>query len=112
MPRTPIAYTDPAKTGTTLPTATAADVVNGNSVINDGRILCIAKNSSGSTIRNVIVTPTNTVDGLVPAAHTTPIPVSSSLLLGPWEIANYSTTLQISGDSATDVTFLFVHFPG
>ncbi len=112
MPRTAIAYTDPAKSGTTLPAPTAVDVSNGNSVINDGRVLCIAKNSNGATVRNVIVTPTNTVDGLVPAARTTPIPASTSLLLGPWEIANYSTTLQISGDNATDVTFLFVHFPG
>jgi hypothetical protein len=112
MARTNINYTDPAKTGTTLPAPSAADVSNGNTVINDGRVLCIAKNSNVSTPRNVIVTPTATVDGLVPAARTTPLPASTSLLMGPWEVANYSTALAISGDNATDVSFLFIHFPG
>lgn len=112
MPRTNIAYTDPSKNGTTLPVPSAADVSNGNAVINDGRVLCIAKNSNVSTPRNVIVTPTATVDGLVPAARTTPLPASTSLLMGPWEVSNYSNSLQISGDNATDVSFLFIHLPG
>lgn len=111
MARTQIVYTDPAKTGTTLPSPTAADVSNGQYINNDGRVLVIAKNS-GASSRNVTVTPSATVDGLVPAARTTPIGVGVSLLMGPWEIANYSNLLAISGDNATDVSFLAIHFPG
>ena len=33
------------------------------------------------------------------------------MLFGPWEVANYSTSLQISGDNATDVSFLVLHIP-
>jgi hypothetical protein len=87
-------------------------VANGNSIVNDGRIVVIAINGSGSTIRNVIVTPTATVDGLAAAARTSPIPISSSIILGPWDTGNYGTTLQISGDSATDVRFQVIHLPG
>lgn len=112
MPRTAIAFTEPSRAGTALPAAVAADVTNGNSVVNDGRILIIASNSNVSTVRNAIVTATGTVDGLVPATRTSPIPASSSILLGPWDVGNYSTTLQISGDNATDVKFQVLHFPG
>lgn len=113
MARTSIAYTEPSKTGTLLPAATAVDVTNGNQVLNnDGRVFVIAKNANVSTPRNVIVTPTATVDGLVPAARTSPIAANTSMLFGPWEVANYSTTLQISGDNATDVSFLVLHMPG
>lgn len=111
MPRTNINYTEPSKSGTLLPAATAADVSNGNSVANDGRVYAIVKNANVSTPRNLIVTPTATVDGLVPAARTSPIAASTSMLFGPWEVANYSTTLQLSGDNATDVSILLLHMP-
>lgn len=112
MPRTNINATSPSKTGTTLPAATAVDVANGNSVINDGRVVVIATNSNVSTPRNVVVTPTATVDGLTAAARTTPLPASSSMLLGPWEVSNYGEVLQISGDNATDVKLQPIRFPG
>lgn len=113
MPRTPLTNTiEPTRAGVAFPVGTAADVVNGNSIANDGRVIVIATNSNASVIRNVIVTATGTVDGLVPAVRTSPIPVSSSIILGPWDVGNYSTTLQLSGDNATDVKFQIVHFPG
>lgn len=112
MPRTALTSYEPTRAGVALPAAVAADVTNGNSVVNDGRIVVIASNSNGAVIRNVIVTPTGTVDGLAAATRTSPIPVSSSILLGPWDVGNYSTTLQISGDNATDVKFQVLHFPG
>jgi hypothetical protein len=113
MARTPISWTEPSKSGTVLPAPTAADVSNGNVVVgNDGRVIAIVKNSNVSTPRNLIVTPTATVDGLVPAARTSPIAASTSMLFGPWEVANYSTSLQLSGDNATDVSILVLHIPG
>lgn len=113
MPRTALTnIIEPTRAGLAFPQGTLADATNGNSIANDGRVIVIAINSSASTIRNVIVTPTATVDGLAAAARTTPIPTSSSVILGPWDIGNYGTTLQISGDSSTDVRFQIVHFPG
>jgi hypothetical protein len=113
MPRTALTnIIEPTRAGVAFPAGTLADVTNGNSIANDGRIVVIATNSNASIIRNVIVTATATVDGLLPATRTSPIPVSSSILLGPWDIGNYSTTLQISGDNATDVKFQVIHFPG
>lgn len=112
MPRTNINFTEPTRAGVAFPAGTLADVTNGNSVVNDGRIVVIAANSNASVIRNVIVTATGTVDGLIPATRTSPIPVSSSIILGPWDVGNYSTVLQISGDNATDVKFQVIHFPG
>ena len=111
MPRTQLNYTEPTRAGVAFPAGVAADVTNGQYINNDGRVIVIAINS-GATIRNVIVTPTATVDGLVPAARTSPIPATSSIILGPWDVGNYSTTLQISGDNATDVKFQAIHMPG
>lgn len=113
MPRTPLTnIVAPSKNGTPFPAGTAADVVNGNSVANDGRVIVIASNSNASVVRNATVTPTGTVDGLTAAARTSPIPAQSSILLGPWEIGNYSTTLALSGDNATDVKFQIIQMPG
>lgn len=103
---------EPTRAGVAFPAGTLADSTNGNSIANDARVVVIAANASGSVVRNVTVTPTATVDGLAPAARTTPIPISSSVILGPWDVGNYSTTLQISADSSTDVRFQIVHFPG
>lgn len=113
MPRTALTnIIEPTRTGVAFPAGTAADVSNGNSISNDGRVVVIAINSNASLPRNVTVTPTATVDGLTAAARTTAIPAQSSVLLGPWDVANYSTTLQISGDNATDVKFQIIRFPG
>jgi len=113
MARTPIAYVEPTKAGTTFPAETTADVANGNSVLgNDGRVVVLCRNSNGaSTARVVTITPTATVDGLVPAARTVSIPAGASKLLGPYEVANYGTTLLISGDNA-ELKFTPIHFPG
>lgn len=113
MPRTALTnIIEPTRAGTAFPAGVAADVANGNSIVNDGHVAVIAANSNGATIRNVTVTPTATVDGLAVAARTSPIPVSSSILLGPWDTATYGTVLAISGDNATDVKFQVIHFPG
>lgn len=112
MARTPLTFTEPSRAGAAFPPGVTADVTNGNSAVNDGKIIVIASNSNVSTVRNVIVTATATVDGLVPATRTSPIPASSSIILGPWDVGNYSTVLQFSGDNATDVKFQVIHFPG
>jgi hypothetical protein len=113
MPRTALTnIIEPTRAGVAFPAGTAADVVNGNSIVNDSRVIVIAINSSGSTIRNVVVTPSATVDGLAVATRTTPIPISSSVIMGPWDVGTYGTSLALTADSATDVKFQVIHFPG
>lgn len=113
MPRTAMTnIISPSKTGTAFPVGTAVDVANGNSITNDGRVIVIAVNTNASLVRNVTVTPTATVDGLTAAARTSPVPAVSSILLGPWDVGNYGTTLQISGDNATDLKFQIIQMPG
>src|SRR4051812_29875691 len=109
MPRTALTnIVEPTRAGIAFPQGTLADATNGNSISNDSRIVVIGINSSASTIRNITVTPSTTVDGLAVAARTTPIPTSSSVILGPWDIGTYGTTLQITADSSTDVRFQIV----
>ncbi|GAA0494763.1 hypothetical protein Ade02nite_19760 [Paractinoplanes deccanensis] len=113
MPRTALTnIIEPTRAGVAFPQGTLADAANGNSIVNNGRVMVIAINSSASTVRNVTVTPTATVDGLAAAARTSPIPTSSSILLGPWDVGNYGAALQISADSSTDVRFQIIRFPG
>lgn len=113
MPRTAIAYVEPAKAGTTYPAESTADVANGNSVLgNDGRIIVFCRNSNGaSTARTVTITPTATVDGLAVAARTISVPAGTSMLIGPYDVATYGSTLQISGDNA-ELKFIPIHVPG
>ncbi len=93
-----------------ITTGTAADVANGNSVPNDGKMIIVATNS-GVTLRTITITPTATVDGLVPAARTLTLASGAIKLLGPYDIGNYSTTLQISADNA-EVKFQPVRVTG
>lgn len=103
MARTPLSITDASKGGTTLAVGTAADVSNGNSVVNDARTLVIAANA-GVTPRTVTITPAVTVDGLAVAARTIALPASTTKLLGPYDVGTYGSVLAISGDH-TDVKF-------
>ena len=112
MARTSIAYVEATKAGTTWPAETTADVGNGNQVLgNDGQIVVLCHNTNGaSTARTVTVTPTATVDGLAVANRTYSVPAGTSMLIGPFEVSTYSTTLQISGDN-TELKFVPIHFP-
>jgi hypothetical protein len=111
MPRTALTITDSSKAGTVLAAGTAADVANGNSVSSDGRSYVIIAQNSGVTLRTITITPTATVDGLVPAARTVTLASGVTKVLGPYDIANYSDTLQISADHA-EVKFQVVRIPG
>lgn len=112
MARTLINWTEPTRAGVALPTGTAADVSNGNYVVNDGRVVIICSNSSGSTAHSVTVAIAATVDGQAATSRTIPLPTSSSVLIGPYDTGNYGTQLGLTGDSATDVKFQPIHFPG
>ncbi len=103
MPRTALTVTESSKAGTVLAAGTAADVANGNSVPNDGKLLIVATNGGAST-RTITITPAITVDGLAVSARTISLAASAVKLLGPYDTSTYSTTLAISADHA-DVKF-------
>jgi hypothetical protein len=111
MPRTALSIVDSSKAGTVLPAAVAADVANGNSVTSDGKSYVIIATNSGVTLRTITITPTATVDGLVPAARTVTLASGVVKVLGPYDTASYSETLQISADHA-EVKFQVVRIPG
>lgn len=101
MARTAIAYADVSKTGVALPTETAADVANGNSMPNDGRVILIVRNANGaSTARVLSLGFTGTVDGYVPAARTYSVAAGTSKVIGPFETSKYGTSLALNGDNA------------
>ncbi len=111
MPRTALTIVDSSKAGTVLAAGTAADVANGNSIANDGRSIIVIATNGGASTRTITITPTATVDGLVPAARTVSLAASAVKVLGPYDVASYSETLQISGDHA-DVKFQVIRVPG
>lgn len=111
MARTALTITDSTKAGAVLPTETAADVANGNSVANDGRTIVLAHNTNAAaTPRTATITVTGTIDGFAPAARTVSIAAGATKTLGPYEVGNYSSTLQISGDNA-ELKFLAIRIP-
>jgi len=111
MPRTALTAVESSKAGTVLAAGTAADVANGNSVAHDGRSVIIIATNAGASPRTITITPTATVDGLVPAARTVSLAASAVKVLGPYDLASYSSVLQISGDHA-DVKFQVIRVPG
>lgn len=111
MPRTALTAVESSKAGTTLAAGTAADVANGNSVAHDGKSIVIIATNAGVSTRTITITPTATVDGLVPAARTISMPASAVKVLGPYDIGSYSEVLQISADHA-DIKFQVIRVPG
>lgn len=111
MARTALTPTASSKAGTVLPAGTAADVANGNSIANDGSTIILARNTNGaSTARTVTITLTGAIDGFAPAPRTISVAAGTTKVLGPYEVTNYSSTLQISGDHA-ELEFQVIRVP-
>jgi hypothetical protein len=102
MSRTAVAVTDSAKAGTTMPTEASVDVANGNSVPNsDGKTLLLLHNTNGaSTTRNLTVSLVSGIDGQAVTPRSIAVAAGVTKLVGPFEIVNYGTTLNVNGDNA------------
>lgn len=101
MARTAIVVNDSTKAGAILPAEPAADVANGNSVVNDGRVLLLLHNvNASSTARILTISLIGTIDGFAPAARTISVAASQYKIAGPFEIVNYGTSLALNGDNA------------
>ena len=112
MARTALTVTNASKAGTVLPAEAAADVAQGNSITNDGRTIILAHNTNASsTARTATIAVTGTVDGFAPAARTVSVAAGATKVLGPYEVTNYSSTIQLNGDNA-ELKFLVIRIPG
>jgi hypothetical protein len=76
------------------------DAVNFHSVINDGNVKVLVRNSGATVPRTVTVRLSKTVDGQAAASRTHAIPVSTSRWLGPWPVAEYGDPVLIDVDNA------------
>lgn len=112
MARTAIAATDSTKAGALLPAEPAADVANGNVVVNDGRVIFLLHNTNGSsTARIATITLIGAIDGFAPAARTISVAAGTTKVAGPYEVVNYGTAFAISGDNA-ELKITPIRIPG
>lgn len=93
MALTDVPVTTFTRTGTVLPTATAGDVPNGHSMVNDGATGLIVTNTGSTVARTVTFTITRTVDGQAVSPRVESIPLSSAQAMGPFPVADYGTVL-------------------
>jgi hypothetical protein len=101
MARTNIAATQASRSGTVLPTATAGDVSNGNSIQNDGRVVLLVTNTNeSSTARTITFQTTVSVDGLTAPVRSESIPAGETQVFGPFPPTQYGTTLGFNVDNA------------
>lgn len=103
MALTALTVTDSSRSAVVLLPATlgtVADVANGNSFANDGKVIVLASNTGSTVVRNVTIPLAVTVDGRVPASRTYAIAIGTTAILGPYDATNYGTTVQINGDNA------------
>lgn len=94
MPRVNVPVTQATRAGTTLPAAVTGDATNNHSVINDGKVAIIAKNT-GATSRTVTFALTKQVDGLAVTARVETLAAGAEELFGPFSATDYGTTLNV-----------------
>lgn len=101
MARTSLTAVQASRAGTTLPAATAGDVVNGNSVANDGRVVLVVKNTNGAaTARTITFQTARSVDGLTAPTRQESIPAGETQVFGPFDPNDYGTTLNFDASNA------------
>lgn len=100
MARNEIPVVAASKDGTVLPTGEAADVVNGNYVLNSGRTILIVHNSSGTTAYDLTVHVQKEVDGKNVEERVNEIAFGVREVFGPYPTEDYGDELWINGENA------------
>lgn len=107
MARTQIASVSPSRGGTgTDITATVTgtgnvDTVNGNYVVNDGKLRWLVKTTTADA--TFTVSFAQSVDGVTPTAVTYNIAANKYLLVGPFDQTAYGTQVNFNASQATTV---------
>ncbi len=100
MPRVALTVNEVTRTGLATPTAQNADVANGHSVANDGKVFVLVGNSAATATRTTTFQTPGTVDEQLVADRTVAVPISSSKYVGPFPPVQYGDTLNIDVDHA------------
>lgn len=101
MAATPLSVTSIARTGIT-DTLTAANV-DGHTIANNGTMWFEVLNGSGGSI-DVIVGPSDTVDGLAVTPRTVAVAAAARKKFGPYPKAHYGSTVTVTFSAVTTVT--------
>lgn len=103
--RTALVVQDASQAGTTQNAEQNSDVANGNSVVNTGQVVILARNSNGSaTARYVDIQPSRTVAGQSVDAIRKTIAAGATAILGRYDRADFGSVIQINAEHA-DIKF-------
>ena len=100
MTATPIAVTQLSRAGTASVAGTAGDTVNGNSVVNDGKVVLYLNNSGGVSHTLTVTAAVTGADGLTLGTKQIVVPATSTYLTDVWPPAVYGSVLQLTVDNA------------
>jgi len=102
MPRTAITVNQVTAAGTAGSAGVAADAVNGNSVQNTGLSTWIEVTNTDTSIHHITIQPTRMVAGASVNPAPIPIPANTTVPIkfGPFSVADYSSSLEVTADSA------------
>lgn len=94
MARTAIVTAVSTSKGVKVATPVAADVANGNYLVNSGREQFVGKNT-GASPYTVTLTPTGTVDGQAATPYVRTIPAGEEWEFGPFSVAAYGAAVAV-----------------
>jgi hypothetical protein len=92
--------TQVSRAGTASVAGAAGDAVNGNSVVNDGKVWLELGNTAGVSHTCTIAAAVPGADGLTLGSKVITIPASGSYRTDVWPPAIYGSVLQITVDNA------------
>ncbi|MFD4633343.1 hypothetical protein ACFVYR_34975 [Streptomyces sp. NPDC058284] len=89
------------RAGTAMPSAVVGDPTADHTLPNDGRVGLMVKNTSASVVGNVTINLSRMVDGQPVTPRVIPVPVSTTLALGPFAPGDYGADVGIGVDAAS-----------
>lgn len=94
MARVAVPVTTFTRAGVVLPAPTTGNATDNHSVVNDGRVGIIAKNT-GAVDRTVTFHASKAVDGLTPPTRVETIPAGEEQGFGPFSPTEYGASLLV-----------------
>lgn len=101
MARVNLPHTQITRAGVAPGAEVAGDASNNHTVVNDGKVFVLARNSNGgSTARTVTTRVPTVVDGQTVASKTKSLAAGASAYLGPWPKSVYGNAVLIDVEHA------------
>ncbi|MET8880569.1 hypothetical protein [Streptomyces rubiginosohelvolus] len=89
------------RAGTVMPSESVGDPELGHTMPNDGRVGLMVTNTSAEVVGNVTINLSRMVDGQPVTPRVIPVPVSTTLALGPFAPGDYGADVSIEVDVAS-----------